>query len=122
MIAKIIMTGCLAVLLTGGVYAEGNNINYLPIKPVPAVEKNKHRVAVEHNIRLIQLSGVVERITAEDIDINDTRYRFSPDVVFFSKDQKTLDKTDITDGCIVGLRLDDNGEIYKLWKLEEPQQ
>jgi len=122
MFAKIIMTGCLVLFLTGGVYAEGDKIDYLPIKPVPAVEKKNHRVNVEHNIRLIQISGVVERIAAEEIDLNDSRYRFSSDVVFFSKDQKKLPKAEITEGCIVGLRLNDNGEIYKLWKLEEPQQ
>jgi len=122
MYVKIILTGCLMMFLTVGVYAENEKIKHLSIKPVPAISDQKHRLTVEHNIKLIQIVGVVDRLLDDRIIINDSIYRLTEDAVFFSKDQKELSKTDITVGSIVGLRLNDAGKIYKLWKLEEPQQ
>lgn len=105
-----------------GVYAD-EKMTIMPIKPVPPIENPKNRLDVEHNIRQIQTVGLVDRwVDNRTIIVGDVTYVVAPNPRFYSKDQKLLVQGDITQGCTVGLRLNDSGEIYKMWKLAEAQQ
>lgn len=103
-------------------YAE-DKMKHLPIKSVPAIEKPaKARLDnIEHNIAEIEATGMVDRITNDEVVINDTLFRFAPEAEIYSQNSERLSTTDIIQGHIVGWRLNEKGEIAKLWKLAKPE-
>ncbi len=106
--------------MTAAGYAK-DKIIFLPIKPVPAIEKTDkvEKYKIEHGIDEVEASGMVNRISENEIVINNALYRLAPDVVFYSKAREPLAKKELRRGNIVGWQLNTKGAISKVWKLAE---
>ncbi len=111
--------GCIW-LLAGVAYAE-EKITFLPIKPVPTIEKQDEadKYKVEHNIDEVEASGMISRVAENMIVVNGRIYQLASDVLFYSAEREPLSKKDIRAGNIVGWQVNAEGEINKLWKLAD---
>ena len=110
-------------LLGATAYAE-EKITFLPIKPVPAIEKANEadKYKIEHNINEIEYSGMIKRIAENLIVVNNRGYLLASDVEFYSAEREPIPKKEIRVGNIVGWQVNTEGEISKLWKLaDEPE-
>lgn len=109
--------GCIVLMVAVG-YAE-NKTTLLPIKPVPAIDKGDktEKYTIEHGISEVQASGMISRISENEIVINNALYRLAPDVVFYNEDHERIAKKEFRKGNVVGWRVNSKGAISKLWKL-----
>ncbi len=122
MIKRISLIAGMMCLLASAGYAE-EKIKHLSIKPVPAITKTVriNPEDVQHDIVAIEAIGLLDRIAAQEAVIDDSLYRLAPDTTFYSKTNKPLLKTDMTQGSVVGWQLNAKGEIVKMWKLAVPE-
>ena len=122
MIKRISLIAGMMCLLAAAGYAE-EKIKHLSIKPVPAITKTVriNPEDVQHDIVAIEEIGLLNRIAAQEAVIDDSLYRLAPDAAFYSKTDKPLLKTDMTQGSVVGWQLNVKGEIVKMWKLAVPE-
>ena len=112
--------GCVWLFLVTTTYGE-EKIKFLPIKPVPTIEKQDEsdNYKIEHDINEVQDSGMVNRIAEDLIVINHKSYKLALDVTIYSAEREPLTRSDIRVNSIVGWQMNDKGQISTLWKLAD---
>ncbi len=107
-------------LLAMATHAE-DKITFLPIKPVPAIEKQSEaeKYKIEHNINEVEATGMIQRMAENIVVVNGRTYQLASNVAFYSAEREPLPRNEIRTGNIVGWQMNAKGEISKLWKLAD---
>lgn len=66
--------------------------------------------------------GVIDRMGAGEIVIDDSLFRLSPSVAFFGEGGAPLSSASFSEGTLVGYGLEGERVIRSLWKLPVPQK
>ena len=66
--------------------------------------------------------GVIDRMGAGEIVIDDSLFRLSPSVSFYGEGGEPLSSGSLTVGTLVGYELEGERVIRSLWKLPVPQE
>ena len=90
--------------------------------PVPATYAQEHgekaRALPEHYPDKFNGTGRIDRITVDQIVINDTLYRLSPNAEFATPTRKHASTSSFRVGNRVGYITNENREIISLWLIK----
>ena len=109
---KWIFTGWFIIMIMTGTVSAGEAI--FPETGQPITVELLRQIPIEQ----IGRYGTVDEISEDAIWINDTKYMFSSNVTFLSKDVKSTPRSSFKQGNAVGFILDSDGKIAFLQKIK----
>jgi len=115
---KVICINCLIIFIFTAGMCYAQDVTILPINPVPGFGGQDETYTLGTNV---ELSGVgnIDRLTTDEIVVNDTLFKLSSDVKYYSKDGVKAWVSDFNLGNFVGYVLDAQGKIESIWKIRE---